>query len=338
VADPHRPSAAPAPLPVIVECVELSKHFATAVTAQTPDLQRTIQAVDRASLQIFRGEILGLWGESGCGKSTLGRLLARLDTPSEGEVFFNGHNVTRIRGADLRKWRSDIQITFQAAAASLHPRYTVQETIFEALKAHRKRQPKAALYQRALALLSQVGLPHAMLQRRPAELSSGEKQRLVIARALAIEPQFLIADEPIAQLDITSQQQVLALLHHLQQELGITILLITNDLNTVRRNCHRTAIMHQGRLVEIGDTDTLFRQPAHPYTRAIIAAQKIHLRSALEQSAAFSEDEPLAPPALTGCRFAPHCPHADDICRQAVPNTREVRPRHFVKCHFDFET
>ncbi|MBN2717454.1 MAG: ABC transporter ATP-binding protein [Deltaproteobacteria bacterium] len=323
---------------IISEAVEVSKAYSSRPGFGAGSGKRTlVQAVDRASLQIVHGESVGLVGESGCGKSTLGRLLLRLEMPTDGTVWFNGADITRIRGRKLRMKRRQMQMIFQDPASSLNPRFTVENTLTEAITAHKSKLKGRALKAHIAALLNMVGLPVSSLERHPHEFSGGEKQRISIARALAVEPRFLIADEPVTALDLASQGQILSLLQSVQRELGVAFLFIAHDMETVQRMCSRTAVMYLGRIVEFAPTEALFKTPKHPYTHALLLSQLSKdpdLRTAMHLLPG-EPPSPLNPPA--GCHFHPRCPHADIQCKTLVPLPRPVGENHVVRCHFDFD-
>jgi len=280
---------------------------------------------------------VGVLGESGCGKSTLGRLLIRLETPTAGQIMFGGKEITRLRGGKLRRARREMQIVFQDPSSSLNPRFTVQSTLEEAVRAHRggisPRQMNAYL----VALLSMVGLPLAALGRLPREFSVGERQRISLARALAVEPRFLVADEPASALDAAGRAQVSALIERLQRELGIAVLLISHDVELVGQLSRRIAVMYLGRIVELAPSALLLGAPLHPYTRALIGSVLAKEPGAFRAPLSFRGDppSPLEPPK--GCHFHPRCPHAEMVCRLIVPLSREAQPSHFTMCHFDFD-
>jgi len=324
-------------LPPIVEAVEVSKSFSTAtgLSARVGG-RKFVQAVDRCSLRVFPGQSVGLIGESGCGKSTLGRLLIRLETPTAGDILFDGRNITRWRGTRLRRFRRHMQMIFQDAASSLNPRNTVESAIAEAVCAHRPELERPRVLGHITALLDMVGLPLATLDRLPGELSAGEKQRVSIARALAVEPRFIVADEPVSSLDRSSEEQILSLLATVQRELNVAFLFIAHDVETVRRMCSLVAVMYLGRIVEWADTQQLIATPAHPYSRALMMSRLSTRPSQKTRPFLLQGDppSPLEPPS--GCHFHPRCPHADIQCRKIVPLPRTTADGRIIRCHFDF--
>ncbi|MBN2526082.1 MAG: ABC transporter ATP-binding protein [Deltaproteobacteria bacterium] len=325
-------------LEIISEAVEVSKSYSSRLGFQTGSTKKgLVQAVDRASLYIAAGESVGLVGESGCGKSTLGRLLLRLETPTDGDILFQGEDITRIKGRRLRRKRRQMQMIFQDPASSLNPRFTVENTLTEAITAHKKNLRGRALKAHIAALLNMVGLPVSSLDRNPHQFSGGEKQRIAIARSLAVEPKFIIADEPVTALDLASQEQILSLLESVQRELKVAFLFIVHDMKTVRRMCNRTAVMYLGRIVECAPTDLLFKTPKHPYTNALMLSQ-LSKNPDLRENLHLLPGEPpspLDPP--TGCHFHPRCPYTDMRCKTLVPQPRPVGENHWVRCHYDFE-
>ncbi len=328
---PHEP-------PCLAEAREVTKLFAAHSGLRAlGDQRRWVRALDRVSLVVSPGEVVGLVGESGCGKSTLGRLLIRLERPTAGRLFFEGQDITRLRGGRLRKLRRRMQIIFQDPALSLNPRFTVRETLEEALMAHGGHPDGRQRSAHLAALLEMVGLGVDALERLPKELSGGERQRIAIARVLAVEPRFIVADEPISSLDLASQGQIVDLLASLRRELGVALLLITHNLEVLRDLCDRVAVMYLGRIVEIAEPHVLTSQPRHPYTRALVASSPVFDPRVRRKLYVLTGDppSPLDPPK--GCHFHPRCPHAEMPCRLIVPPLREAAPGHFSKCHFDFE-
>jgi oligopeptide/dipeptide ABC transporter ATP-binding protein len=329
-------SKPPKKLEPVIEARDVSKVFPARPGLRGSSTRRYVRAVDRVSLKIGHGEIVGLVGESGCGKSTLGRLLIRLETPTAGSVIFESSDITRLGGRKLRRTRSGMQIIFQDPASSLNPRFTVRETLAEAIQAHRGRLKKRELNVHMAALLQMVGLPVSTLDRYPREFSGGERQRIAIARALAVNPRFIVADEPISALDLTSQSQIVNLLDDLRRELDVSFLLIVHDLDVVRHLCTRVAVMYLGWLVEISPTEALFKHPRHPYTQALIAAILSQDPDKKQIPFILPGDPPSPQDPPKGCYFHPRCQHAETRCQLIEPDLREPEPGHFIKCHFDF--
>lgn len=292
-----------------------------------------VRAIDGLDFDIRRGETLGLVGESGCGKTTTSRVLLRLLDASAGEIRFNGQRVEKLSGKALRDFRKNVQIVFQDPYASLDPRMRVEQLIAEPLVTSTK-MTRSERQARVVELMEMVGLPKQHIQRFPHQFSGGQRQRIGIARALALNPTLLVCDEPVSALDISIQAQIVNLLQDLQQKLGIAILFVAHDLQVVRHISHRIGVMYLGRMVELGDAQSVFNQPVHPYTQLLFASAPRLLGShaAPSDSGQFKSEipSPLAPPS--GCHFHPRCPFATEVCREQVPLLREVSGRD-VLCH-----
>jgi len=296
--------------------------------------QGVVRAVDDLSFDVFRGETVGLVGESGCGKTTVGRTLLRLERATAGEIAFGGINVIRAQGDELKRYRRQIQVIFQDPYSSLNPRMTIGEIIAEPMLVYRLAPDRRAARAKVAELLAQVGLFEYMIERYPHELSGGQRQRVGIARALAMQPSFIVCDEPVSALDVSIQAQIINLLEDLQQKFGLTYLFIAHDLAVVRHISDRVIVMYLGRVMEIADRDTLYAEPLHPYTRALLDAVPIPnpaLEAGREHRVLGGEvPSPLNPPR--GCVFHTRCPLASEECKANIPALREVRPRHYAAC------
>lgn len=298
-------------------------------------LRRTVavvKAVDDISFEIKKGETLGLVGESGCGKSTAGRTILRLLDATDGQIIFDGEDITNIRGVSLRKVRKDFQMVFQDPYASLNPMMMVGDLISEPIRNFTNKSLKE-LKPEVVELLTKVGLPEDAYYKYPHEFSGGQRQRIGIARALALKPKLIIADEPVSALDVSVQSQVLNLLKELQDEFDLTFLFIAHDLSVVKHMSNRIGVMYLGGLVEVAEKNSLYAEPLHPYTQALISAipepdpRKKKERIILEGDV----PSPIDPPK--GCTFHPRCAHAKPECQQVKPTLKEVKPGHRVACH-----
>jgi oligopeptide transport system ATP-binding protein len=292
-----------------------------------------VRAVDGVSFALAPGETLGLVGESGCGKSTLGRAVMRLTEPTAGRVFFEGEDITELRGAALRARRRGFQMVFQDPFGSLNPRHTIEDILGEALDIHRLAPTAAARRARVRELLEAVGLGADQAGRYPHEFSGGQRQRIGIARALAVEPRLIICDEPVSALDVSVQAQIVNLLQDLQARRGLAYLFIAHDLAVVEHISRRILVMYLGRVVEVAESRALVRSPRHPYTQALLSAVPVVDPDAKRSRMVLPGDvpSPIRPPG--GCPFHPRCPVAEARCRTERPVLREVAPGHAAACH-----
>lgn len=308
----------------LVEVNGLKKHF-------TLGTGSTLKAVDGVSFSIRKGETLGLVGESGCGKSTLGRTLIRIYESTEGEALFQGKNVHQLSRKEAKQFNRDVQMIFQDPHASLNPRMKVGDIISEGLEIHDlSRSDRTG---RVVELLEQVGLRPEHAKRFPHEFSGGQRQRIGIARALAVDPQFIIADEPISALDVSIQAQVVNLLEDLQEDRGLTYLFIAHDLSMVKHISNRIGVMYLGKLVELAESFELYREPLHPYTQALLSSVPVPDPTAKRERIVLQGDPPSPANLPSGCRFRTRCPHSMPECSATEPLWKEAAPGRWVACH-----
>ena len=317
--------------PPVVEVRNLTKHFA--VPRGLLGLRTgKVHAVDGVSFRVQAGETLGVVGESGCGKSTTGKMILKLIEPTAGEIYLDGERIDALSRGAMRRRRSGLQVVFQDPYSSLNPRLRANEIVAEPLR-NFSRLPRARIDDRVAELFEQVGLRRDQMVRFPHEFSGGQRQRLVIARALALKPKVIVCDEPVSALDVSVQAQVINLLADLQANFGIAYIFIAHDLAVVEHISHRVAVMYLGRIVELAERRALFAGPQHPYTEALLSAVPIPDPGAKPQRVMLPGEvpSPINPPA--GCYFHTRCPYAEARCRSEKPLLREVRPGHYAACH-----
>lgn len=318
----------------IVAMRDLSKRFETRIATQRGWEKRTIAAVSDVTLDIEAGETLGLVGESGCGKTTLGRMLALFYTPTEGHLEIRGVDVASLKPREIKPLRQHVQMIFQDPVSSLNPRHTVETILTEPMTLFR-RGNAAERRQKAGALLEAVGLSPRDLNRYPHEFSGGQRQRITIARALVLNPAFIVADEPVSALDVSVQSQILNLMKDIREEFGLTYLFISHDLAVVHHLADRVAVMYLGRIVEVARRETLFANPRHPYTQSLLRSVPtvVPNKSKIGRILQGDPPSPINPPA--GCAFHPRCPLATAVCREKAPGLEAVGgdARHQAACH-----
>ena len=318
----------------LLEVKGLHMHFPITEGIVSRRLVGEVKAVDGIDFDVRRGETLGLVGESGCGKTTTGRCILRLEKPTAGEIVYDGKDIARLERKELLALRRRIQVIFQDPYSSLNPRMKVGDIIAEPMKVHGIEPDAAKRAAKVRELLVVCGLNPRFNDRYPHEMSGGQRQRVGIARALALDPEFIVCDEAVSALDVSIQAQVVNLLEDLRERFGLTYLFIAHDLSVVRHLCQRVAVMYLGRIVELADSDELFGNPLHPYTQALLSAVPVP-DPTVEARRAFRPlqgevPSPINPPS--GCVFHPRCPMAVDGCKRARPELRELRPGHFVAC------
>ncbi|MFS0612031.1 dipeptide ABC transporter ATP-binding protein [Lederbergia ruris] len=291
-----------------------------------------VKAVDNVSFTIKNGETLGLVGESGCGKSTTGRTILRLLNPTDGKIIFNNQDITSLKGKSLREIRKDIQMVFQDPYATLNPMQMIGDVVSEPIINYTNKSQKA-LKEEVIELLRRVGLPEDAYYKYAHEFSGGQRQRIGIARALALRPKLIIADEPVSALDVSVQSQVLNLLKELQEEFDLTFLFIAHDLSVVKHMSDRLGVMYLGNIVEIGEKDSVYSEPLHPYTQALISAIPSPDPRKKKERIILQGDVPSPANPPKGCPFHPRCPKAFAECALTKPQLKEVKPGHQVACH-----
>lgn len=320
----------------ILEVKNLKKYFPLK-KGKYKEGDPCVKAVDDITFDLYEGETLGLVGESGCGKSTLGRTIIRLYEPTSGEVIFEGEDVAKKSCKEMRALREEMQFIFQDPYSSLNPRMTVFNILAEPLIAHGKfkRGPELDAYVKDL--MDRCGLPSYYCYRYPHQFSGGQRQRIGIARSLALDPSFIICDEPVSALDVSIQSQIINLMKDMQEEKNISYIFISHDLSVVKHISDRVGVMYLGSMMELADKNEIYSNPQHPYTRALIGAIPLPDPTKRKEMKVIQGEIPSNVNIPKGCKFNPRCPFAKDICREQEPATKEVKPNHFVKCHFGGE-
>lgn len=320
----------------ILEVKHLKKYFPLK-KGKFKEGDPCVKAVDDITFDLYEGETLGLVGESGCGKSTLGRTIIRLYEPTSGEVIFEGEDVAKKARKEMRALREEMQFIFQDPYSSLNPRMTVFNILAEPLIAHGKfkRGPELDAYVKNL--MDRCGLPSYYCYRYPHQFSGGQRQRIGIARSLALDPSFIICDEPVSALDVSIQSQIINLMKDMQEEKNISYIFISHDLSVVKHISDRVGVMYLGSMMELADKNEIYSNPQHPYTRALIGAIPLPDPTKRKEMQVIQGEIPSNVNIPKGCKFNPRCPFAKDICREQEPATKEVKPNHFVKCHFGGE-
>ena len=310
----------------LIETVELKKLFKLNSGAM-------LHAVDGINIKIYPGETLGVVGESGCGKSTLGRCILRLIEPTSGKILYNGTDIMDIKARKMRDLRKELQIIFQDPYSSIDPRKSVIDVIAEYMFIHKEYKTKAETYNKAAELMDLVGLARRYADSYPHELDGGRRQRIGVARALSLNPQFIVCDEPVSALDVSIQAQILNLLMDLQDSLGLTYMFVTHNLSVVKHISSKIMVMYLGKAVEIASSEELFANPLHPYTKALLAAIPIPDLSKRDEDFQLIKGEVSSPINVKpGCRFAKRCDYCKDECKSTDPPLIEIAPNHFVSC------
>jgi len=316
----------------LVEVKDLKKYFW--MGSGPFKKKEAIKAVDNVSFYIKKKEILGLVGESGCGKTTCGKLILRLIEPTAGSIYFEGHNISHLKQKNMKEDRKKMMIIYQDPYGSLDPRMTIGATIAEPLEVHKLFSTKEEKENRIIELMDKVGLTPDQINRYPHEFSGGQRQRIGIARALATNPIFIVADEPVSALDVSIQAQIINLLKDLQKDFGLTLLFITHDLSVIKQISDRVVVMYAGKIVELAPTDELFKKQFHPYTKTLVAAIPVPNPLLRTQAVELKGEVPSLIHPPSGCRFHPRCSKCDGVsCSETEPVLKEVEKNHFVACH-----
>ena len=311
----------------LLETVDLKKYFKVGDKSY-------LHAVDGINMKVYAGETIGVVGESGCGKSTLGRTILRLIEPTSGQILYNGQDITKYNARQMKKMRQELQIIFQDPYASLDPRKSVIEIIAEYMLINKTLPTKKEIFNQAAHLMDVVGLARRYATAYPHELDGGRRQRIGIARALSVNPKFIVCDEPVSALDVSIQAQILNLLMDLQDEMGLTYMFVTHDLSVVKHISNNIMVMYLGQCLELTSSDELFENPVHPYTQALLSAIPEPDISMRNKEIKVIKGEVVSPvDPKPGCRFAARCEHCHERCLQEAPVLKEVSPGHLVACH-----
>lgn len=313
--------------------VEHLKKYYPIKTSSLSKKQGVVKAVDDISFEVHVGETFGIVGESGCGKSTMGRSVIRLTEPTAGTITLDGEDFGSLKGKDLKKAREKIKLIFQDPYASLNPRMTVKDIIAEPIDIAKVYKTKKERDDRIVEVMQQVGLNLDYMSRYPHEFSGGQRQRIGIARAIALQPKLIICDEPVSALDVSIQAKIINLLKELQKELGIAYIFISHDLSVVKHIADRVAVMYLGNIMEMADTDVLYKNPKHPYTDALFSAIPRISGNKIDDKEVLGGDVPSPANPPKGCCFSTRCPHATELCKTTKPELKEIEPGHFVACH-----
>jgi len=316
----------------ILEVRNVKKYFPVSAGLFKKPFQ--VKAVDDVSFIMYKGETLGLVGESGCGKSTLGRTIVRLYEPTDGEIIFKGNDISHLSSHKLKYLRQQMQLIFQDPYSSLNPRMNVNSIVGEAMLTHKMVKKGEEYQERVIEIIEKCGLASYHVNRYPHQFSGGQRQRIGVARALALNPDFIVADEPVSALDVSVQSQVLNMMNSLKDEFGLSYLFISHDLSVVKHISDRIGVMYLGSLVELTNKDALYERPLHPYTKALLAAIPEPDPTKIKKMEAIKGEIPSNINTPSGCKFHTRCPYMKDICKEEVPEFREYEKDHFVACHF----
>ncbi|EUB99298.1 oligopeptide/dipeptide ABC transporter, ATPase subunit [Rhizobium sp. CF080] len=316
----------------LLELRGVTKYYPVKVGGFLKSRRCLLKAVDGADCSVLPGESFGIAGESGSGKTTMGRLVLRLEKPTDGEVLFAGQDIAQLPSTELAEYRMSVQAVFQDASGSLNPRMRIKDIVAEPLRIH-MRMSKAEISERCRTIVEQVGLPQRVLEGFPHELSGGQKQRVAIARAMIRKPRMLLLDEPVSALDVSVRAQVLNLLSDMQEKFGLTYMMISHDLGTLGHVSTTLAVMYLGRIVEVGRTEELYERPLHPYTQALFQAMPVPDPTRVKRAPSIRGEIGSALELPQGCRFAPRCPRRMPVCTELNPTLVEAAPRHRVACH-----